>query len=37
MFGEAHVDGVNEMLELIDNFNLEECDKFLELWKEEGL
>jgi hypothetical protein len=37
MFGEAHVDGVNEMLELIDNFNLEECNKFLELYKEEGL
>ena len=31
MFGEAHHDGVNEMLELIDNFNLEECNKFLEL------
>jgi hypothetical protein len=37
MFGEAHKDGVNEMLELVDNFTIEDCELFTELWKEEGL
>ncbi len=37
MFGEAHDDGVNEMLELVDNFTLEDCELFMELWREEGL
>ena len=35
MFGEAHEDGVNEMLELIDNFTLEDCELFMELWENE--
>ena len=37
MLGEADEVVVNEMLELVDNFNLEECEMFMELWKEEGL
>lgn len=37
MLGEADEVVVSEMLELCDNFNLEECDKFMELWKEEEL
>ena len=37
MFGEAHEGGVNEMLELIDNFNSEDCVTFMQLWEEEGL
>ena len=32
MFGEAHDDGVNEMLELVDNFTLEDCELFMELF-----
>ncbi len=35
MLGEADEAGVVEMLELCDNFNLEECNKFLELWENE--
>jgi hypothetical protein len=32
MFGEAHDDVVNEMLELVDNFNsFEDCELFMEL------
>jgi len=31
MFGEAHDDGVNEMLELVDNFNSFEENMFVEL------
>jgi len=35
VLGEADEVVVNEMLELCDNFNLEECDMFLELWENE--
>lgn len=31
MLGKADEAVVNEMLELCDNFNLEECDMFIEL------
>ena len=35
MLGEADEVVVNEMLELIDNFNLEECEMFMKLWENE--
>jgi hypothetical protein len=37
MLGEADEVVVNEMLELVDNFNLEDCAMFMQLWEEEGL
>jgi hypothetical protein len=37
MLGEADEVVVFEMLELIDNFNSEDCAMFMELWEEEGL
>jgi hypothetical protein len=37
MLGEADEAVVFEMLELIDNFNSEDCVTFMQLWEEEGL
>ena len=37
MLGEANEAVVFEMLELVDNFSLEDCAVFMELWEEEGL
>jgi hypothetical protein len=37
MLGEADEVVVFEMLELIDNFNSEDCVTFMQLWEEEGL
>ena len=37
MLGEADEAVMFEMLELIDNFDLEDCITFTQLWEEEGL
>jgi hypothetical protein len=37
MLGEADEVIVDEMLELVDSFNLEDCAMFMQLWEEEGL
>lgn len=37
LFGRASEVVVDEMLELVDNFTLEDCELFMELWREEGL